>query len=111
MGGTSIFFFAAGAAGDALAAASALVIGPGLPPVRAAAKMLAVSFTATGEVTVSFAAGFAATGLAADFSAAGLDAAGLAAAGALAAPGLARAAARISAMLMPLPPGGAFGPL
>src|SRR5688572_7983009 len=48
IGGTTIAslalaFLASGAAGAALAAASALVIGPGLAPLRAAVRMLCVS--------------------------------------------------------------------
>src|SRR5688500_10741942 len=50
IGGTSIFFLAtAGASvGAALAAAADLVTGPGLAALRAAARMLAVSFAAAG---------------------------------------------------------------
>src|SRR4051812_1773207 len=73
IGGMVSFFFPS-ATGWLLAAASAFVMGPGLAPLRAAAKMLAVSFGAA-------AAG--ADGLA---SAAGLAAAGFAAAARLAAP-------------------------
>src|SRR4029453_841294 len=72
IGGTSSFFFPSTSC--PLAAASSLVIGPGFAPLRAAARMLAVSL------------GAAAAGLdsAADFDSAGLGAAlaaGLAAGG------------------------------
>src|SRR5262245_19557071 len=72
--------------------------------------MLAVSFGAPAAPPSAFAAaGFGAAFVAvaaAGFAAAGLGAAGFAAA----APGLALAAAKISAMLMPLPPGATFPP-
>lgn len=74
--------------------------------------MLAVSLATTGAA-VSLAAGFAdPAGFAAAFSTVGFAAAeGFGATGFAAgapAPGLARAAAKISAMLMPLPPGATF---
>src|SRR5256885_1945552 len=68
--------------------------------------MLPVSLGAAAAPSPSFAA----AGLGAAFAAtAGFGAAGLAGAGPVA-PGLPRAAAKISAMLMPLPPGAALLP-
>src|SRR5438067_3715028 len=115
MGGTSIFFLATGAAGDAFAAASALVIGPGLAPCRPAVKILAVSlgaanplasFAAIGLVAAGLVIGFSATGLAVGFAAAGF-----ATEAGCPVPGFVRAAAKMSAMLIPLPPAGAFAPV
>src|SRR5450755_4290507 len=92
--------------GCPLAAASALVIGPGLVPPRAAARMLCVSTGAADAAAASFfgaafaAAGFAA-GLAASFGAGAADSPVL----------LARAIAKISATLglPPVPDGFAAG--
>jgi hypothetical protein len=89
------------AAGLAVAAASAFVIGPGFVPLRAAARILAVSFgppalaePAAGLSAGFFSTGFFSAGCAADFSA-GSFAAGAEAAS----PFRARAIASISATL------------
>ena len=101
--------------GLAVAAASALLIGPGFAPLRAAARMLAVSFGAADAPfrlwRLASRRGFGSCGLRSGFSAraafAGLLGTAFAAAAWLrcTAPCSARAAARMSAMLIPLPPG------